>query len=202
MNGENSFAALHIGTRNNDTAVKPSGSQQRRIQNVGPVCRGNENDTFVGFEAVHFHQQLIERLLALIVASAKTSAPMASNGIDLIYKDDTRRVFLSLFEQVAHARSADADEHFDEVRSTDREERDIRFACNRARKQRFSGAGGTDQHDAFRNAAAELLELLRLLQKVDNFLKFFLGFFDTCHIFKCDFLLMCRQQAGAALAER
>ena len=98
VNGENSFAALDIRTRYNNAAVETSGTQQRRIENIGPVCRGNQNDTFVGFEAVHFNQQLVERLLTFVVAAAKTRATMPPNRVDLIDKDDAGSVFLSLFE--------------------------------------------------------------------------------------------------------
>ena len=42
-------------------------------------------------------------------------------------------------------------------------------------QQRLAGARRADQQQAARNAAAELLEFLRVLQEVDDFLDFFLG---------------------------
>ena len=45
-----------------------------------------------------------------------------------------------LLEQIADARSADADEHFDELRARDRKERHSSLAGNSPRQQRFSGS--------------------------------------------------------------
>ena len=135
------------------------------------------------------------------MSAAEACAAMPSDRVDFIDKDDAGRVLLALFEQVANARCADADEHFDEIRSADREERNIGFAGDRARQKRFSGSRRADEQYAFRNAAAQFLEFLRLLQKVDDFLQLFLGFLDAGDIFKRHLLLMCRQQPRPALSE-
>ena len=44
------------------------GRQQRGIEDVGAIGRGDDDDALVAFEAVHLDQQLIQRLLALFVA--------------------------------------------------------------------------------------------------------------------------------------
>ncbi len=152
-------------------------------------------------EAVHFDQQLVQGLLALIVTAAETGAAMAADGVDFIDEDDAGRVLLALFEQIADAAGADADEHFDEVRTGDGEERNAGFAGDGAGQQRLAGSGRTDQQHALRNAAAELLELLRLAQEFDDLLQLFLGFFDAGDILKRDLLLLRGMQARAALAE-
>ena len=59
-------------------------------------------------------------------------------------------------EQVAHARGADADEHLDELRAAQAEERHVRLAGDRARQQRLAGARRPDQQHALRDAAAEV----------------------------------------------
>ena len=66
----------------------------------------------------------------------------------------------------------------------------------------FSGSRRADEQHAFRNAAAQFLEFLGLLQEVDDFLQLFLGFLNAGDIFKCHLLLMRRQQPRPALAER
>ena len=78
------------------------------------------------------------------------------------------RVLLGLLEHVAHARGADADEHLDEVGAGDREERHLGLARDRARQQRLAGTGRADHQHALGNLAAELLELARILQEVDD----------------------------------
>jgi hypothetical protein len=60
------------------------------------------------------------------VPAAEAAPAMATDGVDLVDEDDRRRRLLGLFEQVAHAARADADEHLDEVGAGDREERHAR----------------------------------------------------------------------------
>jgi hypothetical protein len=58
-----------------------------------------------------------------------------------------------------------------------------------------------DQQHAARDAAAQLLEFLRVLQEVDQFLDFFLGLVAAGHVGKGDRLLVLVEHAGLALAE-
>ena len=60
-----------------------------------------------------------------------------------------------LLEQVADPRRADADEHLDEFRAADREERHAGLARHGARQQRLAGAGRPDEQHALRDARAE-----------------------------------------------
>ena len=93
-----SFATLDIGSRHDNAPIEPSRAQQRGIQNIGTVGRGDENDPFVGFEAVHFDEQLVQCLLALVMAAAETGAAMAPNGVDFVNEDDAGRILLALNE--------------------------------------------------------------------------------------------------------
>src|SRR5271165_602860 len=126
---------------------------------------------------------------------------MASDRIDFINEDDAGRILLALLKQVADAAGADADEHFNEIRTGNREERNVRFTRNSAGEQRLACAGRSDQQHAFGNPSTEFLELLGFPQELDNLLQLFLGFFDAGDIFERDFLLLRGMQAGAALAE-
>ena len=51
------------------------------------------------------------------MTAAETRAAMTTHRIDLVDEDDARRVLLALLEQIAHARGANADEHFNKVRT-------------------------------------------------------------------------------------
>ena len=162
MHREDALAALHVGTIHDDAAVEAAGPQQRRIEHVGAVRRGDEDDALVALEAVHLDEQLVQRLLALVVAAAEARAAVTADGVDLVDEDDAGRVLLALLEQVAHAPGAHADEHLDEVRPADREERHVGLTRDRAGQQRLAGSRRAHQQHALRDAAAELLELLRL----------------------------------------
>ena len=97
------LAADHVRVRHHDLAVEAAGAQQRRIEHVGPVGGGDQDDAFVGLEAVHLDQQLVERLLALVIAAAEAGAAMAADRVDFVDEDDAGRVLLGLLEHVAHA---------------------------------------------------------------------------------------------------
>ena len=56
--------------------VKPSRTQQRRVQNIRPVRRSQNDHTLRPTEAVHFHQQLVQGLLFFIMAAAQAGATL------------------------------------------------------------------------------------------------------------------------------
>ena len=103
VNLENPFAPLDIGSGHHDLAVEATGPQKRRIEHVGTVGGGDQNDAFIRFETVHLDQQLIESLLAFVVTAAQTGAAMTPDSVDFIDENDARRVLLALLEQVADA---------------------------------------------------------------------------------------------------
>ncbi len=107
-------SALQIRAVDDDTAVKASRAQKRLVQNLGTVGGGQNDDTLARVKAVNFGKQLVERLLALIVA-AELAVARAADGVDLINKDDGRRDLVGLLEQAAHAACAHADEHLNKV---------------------------------------------------------------------------------------
>src|SRR6266404_1995249 len=119
---------------------------------------------------------------------------MTPDGINLIDEDETGRVLLALLEQITYPRSADADEHLDEIRTRNREEGNIRLAGNRARQQGLARSRGAHHQNPFGNPAAKLLKLLRLFQELNNLLQFFLGFFDAGNILERHALLLIAKQ--------
>ena len=100
---EDALAADDVGIRHDDLAVETAGTQQRRVEHVGAVGRGDEDDALVRLEAVHLDEQLVQRLLALVVAAAEAGAAMAADRVDFVDEDDARRVLLRLLEHVADA---------------------------------------------------------------------------------------------------
>ena len=202
MNLEHFLAPAHIGQTHNHAPVEAPGPQQRRIEHVGPVGGSHQDHAVVRLKAVHLHEQLIQRLLALVVSAAQAGAAMAAHRVDFIDEDDARCILLALLKQVAHAARAHADEHLNEIRTGDGEEGNVGLAGHRARQQSLAGSRRAHQQHALGNAPAQLLELLRLAQVLDNLLQLFLGLIHAGHVFECHLLLLHREQARSALAER
>ena len=109
------LSAAHVGVVEHDAAVEATGTQQGGVENVGTVCGSYEDDVGVDIEAVHLDKYLIQGLLALVVAAAKSGASMSSHRVYLIHEDDAGRVALRLLEEIAHAARAHANEHFYEL---------------------------------------------------------------------------------------
>src|SRR5262249_24579541 len=134
--------------------------------------------------------------------AAKTGAAMPPDGVDLVDEDDARRVLLALLEEVANAGRADADEHLDEVRTADREERYVRLTRDRTGEERLACSRSPHHQDTLLDSATELLELLRFLQEFDDLLELFLRLVYTRHVLERDLLLRARGKLRATLAER
>ena len=178
------------GKTHNYAAVETAGAQQRGIEHIGAVGGGDKNHAVVGFEAVHLDEQLVQGLLALVVSAAEAGAAMAADRVDFVDEDDAGSVLLALLEEVADAACADADEHLDKIGTGDGEERHVGFAGHGTGEQGLAGSRRSDEKHALGDASAELLELLRLAQVLDDLLQLFLGFVDAGHILKRDLLLL------------
>ena len=88
------LASVHVRPIQDHAPVETAGAQQRRIENVGPVGRRDDDHVRVGIEAVHLDQDLVERLLALVVRAAQAGAAMATDRVDFVDEDDAGRIAL------------------------------------------------------------------------------------------------------------
>ena len=198
---EDVAAALAVGAVDDDLAVEAAGAQQRRVEDVGAVRGGDQDHVVLLLEPVHLDEELVQRLLALVVAAADAGAAVATDGVDLVDEDDAGARLLRLLEEVADARGADADEHLDEVRAGDREERHARLAGDRAREQRLAGAGRAVEQHALRDARAERLELLRVLEELLDLLQLLDRLVRAGDVLVRDLRRVGRHPLRAALAE-
>src|SRR5882757_4356232 len=182
VNAEHFLAPAYVGPAHNHPAVEATGTEQGGIEHVGAVGGSDQNDAVVGLKTVHLNQQLIQGLLPLIVAAAKTGAAMTSNGIDFVDEDDAGGILFSLFEQITYPAGADADEHLDKVGTGNGKERDVGFTRNGTGQEGLAGAWRSNQKDALGDPATQLLELLRLAQEFDDLLQLFLGLIHAGHV--------------------
>jgi hypothetical protein len=77
----------HVRPVHDDLPVEAPGPQQRGIQHVGTIRGRDDDDALVRLEAVHLDEQLVERLLALIVPATKPRAAMPTDSINLVDKN-------------------------------------------------------------------------------------------------------------------
>src|SRR5262245_18740617 len=100
------FPILDVRQINNYLTIESARTKQSRVEHVGTVGCGNDNYIRVGFKAVHFYQNLVERLLAFIVSSTQARTALATDRVYFINEDNARRILLGLLKQIAHARGA------------------------------------------------------------------------------------------------
>ena len=186
MNTQDMLTALDVRAVNRNLAIKTARTQQSRVQDIGAVGRSEKNHALALFKTIHLNQQLIERLLALVVAAAQASTALTSHGVDLVDKDDGRGLRLGLFKEVAHARCAHANEHLNEVGAGNAKERHAGLAGNGLGEQRLTGTRRANQQNAARNLCAKLAITLRLNQEVANLLELFDRLVDAGDIGELD----------------
>ena len=182
VNTEDRLAPFDVGPIEHYLPVEPSGSQQRRVEDVGPVGRRHQDHGRALVESVHLDEQLIQRLLALVVAAPEAGTSVSADGVGLVDEHDRRRRGLRLLEEIAHSRSADADEHLNEVRTADREERHACLARHGAREQRLPRARWPEQEHAARDLRPHRLELRRRLEVVLDLLELLDRLIDAGHV--------------------
>ena len=68
---EDLLAAADIRQRYDDLPVEPAGPKQCRVEHVGPVGCRDYDHALVALEAVHLDQELVQRLLALVVTAPR-----------------------------------------------------------------------------------------------------------------------------------
>jgi hypothetical protein len=161
-------ALFEVRERHHDLAVEAARTQQSRVQDVGPIGGGDDDDALGRVEPVHLREHLVERLLAFVVPAAEAGAPLAADRVDLVDEDDGRRLLAGRLEQVADPAGADADEHLHEVRAAHRQEGDACLTGHRPRQQRLARSGRAHEQHALGDLGPDVAEPPRGLQEVDD----------------------------------
>ena len=193
--------ALDVGQAHIHLPVEPSRTQQGGVEDIHTVGGGQHHNALVDGEAVHLHQQLVQRLLPLVVAAAQTAAALASHRVDLIDKHDGRRLLLGLLKQVADAAGAHAHIHLHKIGAGDGQIRHIRLPRHGLGQQRLAGTRRADQQHALGNVRAQRRVLLRIPQELDDLLQLLLLLIGARHILERDLLAARGQALGPRLAE-
>ena len=189
------------GQVDGDVAVEPAGAEQGGVEDVGAIGRGQDDHALAGREPVHLGEDLVERLLALVMSAAQPGTSDPAHGVDLVDEQDAGAVLLGGLEHVANTAGTHAHEHLDELGARDRVERHARLSGHRPAQQRLARAGGTDQEHALGNPAAQPLELLGVLEELDDLLELALGVLEAGDFLERGPLLRLVVPLGRALDE-
>ena len=157
-----------------DLAVEAARPKHGGVEGVDPVCRRDHDDVVGRREAVQLHEQLVERLLPLLVAVDAT--PRLAERVELVEEDHATAELPRVGEQLADPPCADADVLLHELGARRVVERHAGLAGHGTREHRLAGAGRAPEHDAARDAGAQAMEALGRLQELDRLGQLELGF--------------------------
>ena len=108
--------APQVGPVHHHLAVEAPGAEQRLVEHLGAVGGGHDHDAGGGLEAVHLDEELVERLLALVVGGhGGDAAARLADRVELVDEDDAGGALARLLEEVAHPRRPEAHEHLHEL---------------------------------------------------------------------------------------
>ena len=165
---ENTRAALEVGKVNGDLTIETAGTEEGLIENIGTVGGGNGDNAGIAIETVHLDEDLVDGLLALVVAAGETGTTLTTDGIDLINEDDAGGILLGLAEDITDTGGTDANEHLDELGTRDGDEGYAGLTGHGLGEKGLTGTGRSVKDDTTGDAATISRVNLGLLEEVNN----------------------------------
>mmetsp|Transcript_44554 Transcript_44554/g.74971 ORF Transcript_44554/g.74971 Transcript_44554/m.74971 type:complete len:675 (-) Transcript_44554:53-2077(-) len=159
-------------------AIEPAGPQQGPVELVrGHVGARQDDDVALALlEAVHLHEQRVQRVLPLVVAAGVDAvAAGPRDGVDLVDVDDAALVLPRLLEQRPDAPRPHPHEHLHEVGPADAEEGHLALAGHGLGEQRLAGPRGAHEDGAVGDLGPQAREALGVLQERDELHDLLLG---------------------------
>ncbi len=190
MNPENLLPPFNIGKSYSYLAIKTTGSKKGWIQNVRTVCCSDNDDTLLSIKSVHLNKKRIQSLLPFIMTTSHAMSTVTPNSVNFVYKNKTRRIFLPLLKHIADPTSSNPYEHLHEVRTTNREKRDVRLARNSARQKSFTSPWRPYHENSLRNCSTKSLELSGVAKKIDNLKKFLFCLLNSSNVLESHLMLV------------
>ena len=131
MDLQDRFATILRRPIDRDMTVEPARSQQRLVKNIRTVGRRQHDHRIGPIEAVHFAENLVERLFPLVMAASEPRSTHSTDRVDFINEDNAGGLVSRGPEQVTNPSGSDTDEHLDELGAVDRKERNTGLTGSR-----------------------------------------------------------------------
>ena len=96
VDAQDLLAAADVRLVDEHLPIEAAGTEQGRIEHLGAVGRAHDDDALAAVEAVHLREQLVERLLALLVAAHRRLDADLAERVELVDEHDARRLGLGL----------------------------------------------------------------------------------------------------------
>jgi hypothetical protein len=88
MDFKNGLAAVNVWSIDENLTIETAGPQESAIENIRPIGGSKNDHSGIGSEAVHFNEQLVQSLFALVIDCADVDAALAANGVQFVNEHD------------------------------------------------------------------------------------------------------------------
>ena len=150
-------------------AVEPPRPEQRGIEDLGAVRRGDHDHGRARVEPVHLGEELVECLLALVVAADDPLRPRALPTASSSSMNTMQGAFSRACEKRSRTRAApDADEHLHELRSAELKNGTPASPATARASNVLPVPGGPTSSTPLGHPPAELLVALGRFEEVDD----------------------------------
>ena len=183
VDAQDRLATADVRAIHENLPIESARPQQSGIQCLRAVCGRHQNHALPRIEAIHFGQELVQRLFALLVGNQR-APPGSAERIELVNEDDAGRAGLRLSKEIPHPGRTHAYEHLDELRAGEGKKRHLRFAGHSSSEESFPRARRANEQHTLRNASSETCEARRVLQKLHDFAELFFRLVHTRNIGK------------------
>jgi hypothetical protein len=140
VNLENFETAGWVRNANIDLTIEAAKTTKGRIDRVGAVSGGHDNDVGARLHAVHQGEQLRNDTTLDLAVSLVT---LGRNRVDLVDEDDGRRVLFRLLESLSEVGLGFTSHLGHDLGAVDEEEEGSRLVCNGTSHQRLTGTRGS-----------------------------------------------------------
>ena len=156
-------AGLGVRRRHVDAALEPARPQQRRVDQLRPVRRAQDDDLAHRLDAVELGQQRRDHT----VGDARVRRLPAARGqrVDLVQEDQGRRGLRGAAEQLPHRTFRLADPLVHQLGALDREHVQRAGAGQRPHQERLATTGRAVEQHAARRFDTEARERVRVPQR-------------------------------------
>ena len=154
-------APVAVGDGDGDLPVEPPRPPKRRVQGIGDVGGGNDNDVLALVKTVHQGQEGGHHPLLHV---ADDIFPPGGDGIDLVDEDDAGSLASGLLKDLAQVGLGLAIELVHYLRAAHREKVGLGLVGDGAGDEGLAAAGGAVEQHPFGRVDSQALEQLGVAQ--------------------------------------
>mmetsp|Transcript_5471 Transcript_5471/g.9487 ORF Transcript_5471/g.9487 Transcript_5471/m.9487 type:complete len:583 (+) Transcript_5471:685-2433(+) len=159
-------AGALVGERDVDQLVQATRAHDRRVDDVWPVRRTNDEHVLLGADTVHLGKNLVDDTVASAASIARAAASSAGDRVELIEEQHAGGRTARLVEKLADVGLGLTEPHGEELGALDRDEVGLALVGDGLGEQGFTAPRRSVEQHALRRLHPELGELLRVLHGV------------------------------------